>query len=182
MPLVTPERYAAPLIELPPLLGMMLSVGPPTSTSPNPPDVVVTTSCAFEMSATYVDTPLPPSPAPAFNPSTCMRPSLLRPPAPPENRHLGCDLDVRRTAADRDDAGNQQRRRRPRPCRRHARQQLATQRRLTPHALCVDDRRFAAHRDRLRDAANFHISVHGRRERPGQLDVFALHRAEAGER
>ena len=30
---------------LPPLFGTMLSVGPPTSASPRPPEVVVTTSC-----------------------------------------------------------------------------------------------------------------------------------------
>src|SRR5262247_1486814 len=83
MPLLTPDRYACPLKVLPPLFGTMLSVGPPTSASPRPPDVVVTTSCAFEMSATYVDTPPPFSAAPVFRPSTCMRPSFERPPDPP---------------------------------------------------------------------------------------------------
>src|SRR5919201_4301873 len=84
MPLLTPDRYTWPLNVLPPDFGTMLSVGPPTSASPRPPDVVVTTSCALLMSATYVDTPPPLRAAPVFRPSTCMRPSLLRPPAPPK--------------------------------------------------------------------------------------------------
>jgi len=52
IPPPVPEMYALPAIVLPPLFGTMLSDGPPTSASPRPPDVVVTTSCAFEMSAT----------------------------------------------------------------------------------------------------------------------------------
>jgi hypothetical protein len=68
---------------LPPLFGTMFMAGPPTSASPNPPEFVVTTSCAFVMSATYVDTPPPFKAAPVPRPSTCMRPSFVRPPAPP---------------------------------------------------------------------------------------------------
>ena len=43
-----------PLNWLPPSRGMMLSITPPVSASPNPPDVVITTSCApatFETAA-----------------------------------------------------------------------------------------------------------------------------------
>jgi hypothetical protein len=39
-----------PFVAFPPVRGTMLIVGPPTSASPSPPDVVNATSCELVMS------------------------------------------------------------------------------------------------------------------------------------
>src|SRR5215471_16987033 len=84
MPFVTPERYTLPFTELPPVFGTTFSAGPPTSASPSPPEVVIATSCALPTSAMYAETPPPLNADPTLIPSSCRRPSLLRPPAPPK--------------------------------------------------------------------------------------------------
>ena len=51
---LAPEKNIVPLNVLPPSRGMMLSITPPVSASPRPPDVVRTTSCepaTFETAA-----------------------------------------------------------------------------------------------------------------------------------
>src|SRR5678816_806950 len=78
-----------PRTALPPVFGTMFIVGPPTSASPRPPDVVKVTSCALAMSGRYPDTPPPLSGAPTPRPSTWRRPSVPRPPGPPNTTSPG---------------------------------------------------------------------------------------------
>src|SRR5215831_8228069 len=96
MPFVTPDRYTLPFTELPPVFGTTFSAGPPTSASPRPPDVVIATSCALPTSAIYAETPPPLNADPTLIPSSCRRPSLLRPPAPPNTTMPGttCTSDA----------------------------------------------------------------------------------------
>ncbi len=70
----------APEVELPPVFGTMFITSPAVSDSPRPPAVVNVTSCALPTSAMYAGGWLPPGGLPMFNPSTVIRPSLLRPP------------------------------------------------------------------------------------------------------
>ena len=53
---------------------------------------------------------------------------------------------------------------------------------LHPRALDVDDRRFAGDRDRLFERADSQIGVDRGDEVAAQLDAFALHRVETGQR
>src|SRR4051794_28382747 len=96
MPSVTPDRYTLPFTVLPPVFGTTFSAGPPTSASPMPPDVVIATSCALPTSAMYAETPPPLNADPTLIPSSCRRPSLLRPPAPPNTTMPGttCTSDA----------------------------------------------------------------------------------------
>jgi hypothetical protein len=48
---LTPAKYSWPRKVLPPVFGTMLIVGPPTSASPSPPEVVKVISCALPTSA-----------------------------------------------------------------------------------------------------------------------------------
>ena len=84
MRLVTLEAKNVPRSVLPPSRGRTLSDGPPPSFSPRPPEMVIVTSRALPMSATYEDTPAPLNAEPTLMPSMFSRPSLLRPPAPPK--------------------------------------------------------------------------------------------------
>jgi hypothetical protein len=52
---------------------------------------------------------------------------------------------------------------------------------LLARALHVDGRRLAGDRDRLLESADLHFCVDRRSKRPGQLDAFALDRAEPGQ-
>src|SRR3972149_920788 len=52
-----PVENSDPLIVLPPVRGTTLMIGPPTSASPLPPDVVKLISWAFPMSQTQYDLP-----------------------------------------------------------------------------------------------------------------------------
>src|SRR5687768_15743925 len=74
---------------LPPSLGRMLSDGPPPSTSPRPPEVIIAISRALPTSEMYDDTPAPLNADPTLMPSILTRPSLLRPPAPPKTTMPG---------------------------------------------------------------------------------------------
>ena len=101
-----------------------------------------------------------------------------------EHGHLRRHLDVRRAASDRDDAGNQQRRRGPRACRRDGGQHLVADGRLSSNALHVDDRRRAGHRQCFGDSANSEVGINCRVERTRELDAISLHLVESrqGER
>ena len=67
----------------------MFIVGPPTSASPRPPEETIEISAAFPMSGMYADTPAPLNAEPTLNPSSWRRPSLPRPPAPPNTTMPG---------------------------------------------------------------------------------------------
>src|SRR5258708_33061460 len=67
-------KNAMPLNELPPDFGTRFITGPPMSLSPSPPPTVIATSCAFDVSYTYDDTP-PLRAAATVMPFTVMRPS-----------------------------------------------------------------------------------------------------------
>ena len=60
-------------------------------------------------------------------------------------------------------------------------QHLARNGRLLTSAGDIDHRRFSRDGDRLRDAADHHVGVHGRGERAAQLDALAPDGAETGE-
>ncbi len=94
MPPLSPVKKTCDRNVLPPVRGTMLIVGPPTSVSPRPPAVVIAISAAFSTSCRYPETPPPLSEAPVFSPSTCARPSLPRPPRPPNTTMpgLSCTL------------------------------------------------------------------------------------------
>src|SRR4029453_19360067 len=57
-----------------------LTLGPPVSDSPRPPESRICISCAFETSYVSVDTPPPLNAAAVLRPSTITRPSFARPP------------------------------------------------------------------------------------------------------
>ncbi len=96
-----------------------------------------------------------------------------------EHGHLRRDLDVRRAAANGDDARNQQRRGCPRACRWNTREHFIADRRLTSDALHIDDRRGAGHRERLGHSADGEVGINGRIERTRELDAVALHLVES---
>ena len=144
----------APLMVLPPVFGTMLIVGPPTSASPRPPEVVVTISCAFDdvgdvgRHAAAVERRRRCSGRP---PACGLR--CARPPAPPNTIICGRHLDVRGWRRPDDDAGNQRRPSPPTSAPSASTSAVSLlSRRLPPDALRVDDRRLAGDRDRLRDA------------------------------
>ena len=89
IPFVAPDRYTLPFTVLPPVFGTTFIEGPPTSASPRPPELVSATSCALPTSAMYAETPPPLNAEPTLIPSSCRRPSLLRPPAPPNTTMPG---------------------------------------------------------------------------------------------
>ena len=75
---LAPEYANVPLNVLPPSRGMMLSMTPPVSASPSPPDVVITTSCE---PATFETAAFEFAPAhPVLMPSCSVRESEARAP------------------------------------------------------------------------------------------------------
>jgi len=88
-------------------------------------------------------------------------------------------LDVPRSA---DDAGHEGQERRVPARRRKSRDEVFAHHRLPPRALNVDNGRLAGHDDGFLEGADFHVSVHGRDERPRQLDPFPPDGSEALER
>ena len=68
------------------------------------------------------------------------------------------------------------------PRGRNGRQDVPVDRGLRLRALDVDGRRLAGDRDRFRQGADLQIGVDRRDERAGQLDAFAFHRTETGQR
>jgi hypothetical protein len=123
------------------------------------------------MSATSVDT-LPPRPAPVFKPSTCMRPSLLRPPAPP---NTVIDIQgIRRQATVSSEVLTT----------------IPTARSWAATALLIpgivmiggDDWGCNRHREGLGHSADRHLSIDLGRERSGELDPVSLHLREAWQR
>src|SRR5712691_8857933 len=79
--LFDPLEKKLPCNVLPPVFGTKFMIGPLVSASPRPPDVVTLTSCALPGSVIKPDV-VPASEAPWPMPSTCTRPSLLRPCTP----------------------------------------------------------------------------------------------------
>ena len=69
-----------PLNRLPPVFGIMLKEGPPRSTSPNPPEMVIWISEASLVGYPNPATPPPLKAEPTFMPSIWIVPSLPRPP------------------------------------------------------------------------------------------------------
>jgi hypothetical protein len=86
---LAPEEKNVPCSSLPPSFGSTLSAGPPPSTSPRPPLVIIAISLAFATSAMYDDTPAPLNADPTLMPSMFTRPSLDRPPNPPNTTMPG---------------------------------------------------------------------------------------------
>ena len=94
---------------------------------------------------------------------------------------LRTDAVERQTSGDAD-AGKQHPEVLHEPARRHRVDHAMIEHLLTRGALDVDDRRFAADGDRLRDRADTQIRVDGRGERAVQLNAVAPDRAEARQR